>query len=91
MLPPDVSPRSRLAATLLAWFLGVFGAHRFYVGKTGTAVTMLLLTIAGAATVWIYGIGAVFLVAVGIWALVDFIIAIIGRMTDREGRTLQNW
>jgi hypothetical protein len=37
----DVSPKSRLATTLLAWFLGQFGAHRFYLGKIGTAIAML--------------------------------------------------
>ena len=38
---PNVSDKSRLVALLLAWFLGVFGAHRFYVGKAGTAVAMI--------------------------------------------------
>ena len=37
----DVSPKSRLVVTLLAWFLGCFGAHRFYLGKIGTAIAML--------------------------------------------------
>ena len=36
----DVSPKSRLATTLLAWFLGEFGAHRFYLGKIGTGIAM---------------------------------------------------
>lgn len=43
-------------AYLLAIFLGVFGAHRFYLGRTGSALVMLLLTITvlGVAitTVW---------------------------------------
>ena len=33
--------RAVSVALLLAWFLGVFGAHRFYVGKIGTAVAMI--------------------------------------------------
>ena len=45
-----ISSKSRLATTLLAFFLGSFGAHRFYLGKIGTAVTMLVLTIIGYAT-----------------------------------------
>lgn len=38
--------RKSLAVTYLLWFfLGAFGAHRFYLGKTGTAVAMLILTL----------------------------------------------
>jgi TM2 domain-containing membrane protein YozV len=89
-LAGDISSKSRLAATLLAWFLGVFGAHRFYVGRTGTAVVMLLLGIAGVATAWII-VGAPLLIAVGIWAFVDFIMAVTGRMRDNEGKLIQKW
>ena len=34
-------PRSRWRR-LLAWFLGIFGVHRFYVGKVGTGILMLV-------------------------------------------------
>ena len=37
-----ISPRSRLVALLLCFFLGCFGAHRFYVGKIGTGELMLV-------------------------------------------------
>ena len=46
------SPRSRTVAFLLAFFLGVFGAHRFYVGKTGTAV-LQLFTLGGFGVWWL--------------------------------------
>ena len=39
-----------LPAFLLAFFFGVFGAHRFYVGKTGTAI--LQLCTFGACGIW---------------------------------------
>lgn len=50
-LPSDVpSEKSRGAALALASLLGVFGAHRFYVGKTGTG--LLMLATLGGAGVW---------------------------------------
>ncbi len=44
--PPPATDRRILPAALLCFLLGVFGAHRFYVGKTGTAILMLF-TIGG--------------------------------------------
>ena len=90
-LAGDISPKSRLATTLLAFFLGEFGAHRFYIGKTETAIVMLLLGIVGLSTVWFFGFGIVLLIAVGIWAFVDFIVAVVGSMRDKDGKLIQKW
>ena len=46
----EISPKSRLVAVLLCFFLGVFGAHRFYVGKIGTGVLMLVTV--GGLGIW---------------------------------------
>jgi len=35
--------RSKLAAVLLAFFLGGFGIHKFYLGQTGWGIIYLLL------------------------------------------------
>ncbi len=45
-----ISSKSRLAAALLCFFLGCFGAHRFYVRKTGTAILMLVTL--GGVGIW---------------------------------------
>lgn len=51
---PNVKPRSdksRLVAILLAFFVGVLGVHRFYVGKIGTGILWLF-------TLGFLGVGA---------------------------------
>ena len=47
-----ISVSSRLIAFLLALFLGFLGAHRFYVGKIGTAVLMII-TVGGLGVWWL--------------------------------------
>ncbi len=42
----EKSPKSYVAAVLLCFFLGTLGIHRFYVGKIGTGILMLI-TIGG--------------------------------------------
>ena len=64
----DMSPKGFVPAILLCFFFGVFGVHRFYVGKIGTGI-LQLLTIGG----------------LGIWALVDFIMIVVGSFTDKDG------
>lgn len=50
--------KSRMVALLLAIFLGVLGAHRFYVGKIGTGV-LWLLTGGGLVIGWIFDVIAI--------------------------------
>ncbi len=45
-----ISPKSRLAALLLCWFFGMFGVHRFYVGKIGTGLLMIFTL--GGLGIW---------------------------------------
>jgi len=70
----EISPKSRLAVTLLAFFLGSLGIHRFYLGKIVTGILMIIT--AGG---------------LGIWTLIDFIMAVAGVMKDKEGRYIKKW
>lgn len=45
-----VSDKSRGIAFILALVLGIFGAHRFYVGKPGTAI--LMICTGGGLGIW---------------------------------------
>lgn len=46
-----VSPKLLLPAVLLCFFLGTLGIHRFYVGKIGTAIAMILTL--GGLGIWV--------------------------------------
>ncbi|MBA4386667.1 MAG: hypothetical protein C0404_01730 [Verrucomicrobia bacterium] len=70
----EVSDKKRLIVFLLCFFLGGFGVHRFYVGKTGTGVAQLL-TCGGLC----------------VWVLIDLIMIIMGKFTDKDGKVIDAW
>jgi TM2 domain-containing membrane protein YozV len=72
------SDKNALVALLLAILIGPLGIHRFYAGKTGSAIAMLIisLTIVG-------------LIVTSIWALVDIITIAFGSFTDAKGKKLK--
>ena len=69
------SEKSRLGALLFCLLLGVFGAHRFYVGKIGTGV-LIIFTLGGCF---------------GIWPLVDLVMIAIGSFRDQDGKRVYKW
>lgn len=78
--PSGVSSRKITPAVLLCFFVGVFGVHRFYAGKFGSGVAMLVLTLT------LFGV-----VITGIWALVDLITLAVGAFRDGDGRPIRDW
>ena len=69
--------KKSIGIVYLLWLLfGALGIHRFYLGKTRSALGMLVLTILGGSTLAVsigafISIGAFFLIALAVWLLVD--------------------
>ena len=61
----DANKKSVGASYLLWFFLGGFGAHRFYLDRSGTAVVQLLLLLLGWLPLFIGWF------VLGIWLIVD--------------------
>lgn len=66
-----VTDRNKYVAAALAFFIGTLGIHRFYLGRTGSGIAMLVMSIT-----------LVGLLVTGPWALVDMIRYLI--MSDRD-------
>lgn len=79
--------KSTALAYALWFFLGTVGAHRFYAGRTGSAVVMLVIFLISLPLCFIL-VGFVGVFAVLIWALVDaFLIA--GWIREHNSRLAQ--
>jgi TM2 domain-containing membrane protein YozV len=66
----EANKKSIVVAYLLWLFLGGAGGHRFYAGKTGSAVAQLLLLIFGILLTVVF-VGFLILIGLYIWVLVD--------------------
>jgi TM2 domain-containing membrane protein YozV len=79
--PPIAQPSAQaddrwLILLVLSIFLGGLGVDRFYVGKVGTGILKLLITICSLGTLcWI-------------WWIIDIILIATGKFTDSEGRAI---
>ena len=63
------SNRKQSILIMLSFFLGGFGADRFYLGQSELGIFKFLT-----------GGG------LGIWTIIDFALALFGKMKDREGK-----
>jgi TM2 domain-containing membrane protein YozV len=68
---PDAGDRNKYVAALIAFLIGPLGIHRFYLGRTGSGIAMILLS----CTI----VGLLLTVP---WAFIDMIRYLI--MSDRE-------
>ncbi|WP_042886322.1 TM2 domain-containing protein [Cupriavidus necator] len=69
MMLYDAQKKSVGVAYALWFFLGMFGAHRFYAGSNAIGFGQMALSILGFLVPW--GVGLFIFGAVSIWVLID--------------------
>lgn len=87
---PMGPPKSKATAALLAFFLGGFGAHNFYLGYSLRGGLQLGLWVLSLVTIF-FLIGGIGFFALGIWVFIEFILILMGSggyETDAFGRPL---
>lgn len=84
---PGYKQKSMLVAALVAFFLGAFGVHNFYLGNKHKGIAQLVTLVMGYATAIIL-IGIPVLLALHLWVFVEFILILTrsgGYGTDNNG------
>lgn len=84
---PQGRQKSKVVAAVLAFFLGGFGAHNFYLGYIGVACAQLAILLISIPLMFIV-VGFLTDAALSIWVLVEFIMILAGSSrfaTDANG------
>lgn len=77
------SSKSKIAAGLLAIFLGYLGIHNFYLGYTKRAVTQLLISLLLSWTI-------IAPIAIWVWTIVEAVKIFQGEIPDSDGNALSD-
>lgn len=76
--------KNKIVAAILAFFLGVFGAHKFYLGYNGAGAAMLLITLFS----WVLLFVPLFVIS--LIAFIEFIIYLVTPDAEFEERYVLN-
>ena len=85
------SNKSRLLTIILCLVLGFFGMHRFYVGKNKTGVLFSVFILIYLKFYKECDFVVILLLAVLGWTFLDFIMIILGKFRDKDGKNIINW
>lgn len=89
------SAKSKGVAAVLCFFLGWLGIHRFYAGKVGTGILMIVLNI--SAWIGVLAGSLIFMPFIGfvpeailvLWIIIDFIMILCGNFKDGNGKPIK--
>ena len=84
MMRYDANKKSMVVSYLLWFFLGMLGAHRFFLDQRNGAIAQLALFLVGLVTSFI-GVGIIILGGLAIWVIVDAFL-IPGWVTEHNNR-----
>lgn len=78
---PNMTSEKIIApALILCTLFGLFGAHRFYAGKPGSAIAQLLLTIS-----------MIGILISSVWVFIDWILILCGAFRDGDNAKITKW
>ncbi len=86
----QIVKKNKYIAAVLAFALGGLGIHRFYLGKSGPAISLMLITVFG----WLLvaaGVGWLIILGSYIWRIYDCIMILSGGFKDSDGKFVRNW
>lgn len=93
MNQPQVSNEKKITLLLLCWLVGIFGVHRFYIGKYRSGG--LQLACLGLAVLWgvleVKPLAAIPGIVLLLWWVIDVLLIIMGKFTDKEGKPVIDW
>lgn len=84
--PEDYKIKKKYIALILAYALGVFGIHNFYLGNNSKAIAQLLVTLIGSL---FFGIG---ICVTAVWVIVESVQILTDKIdSDSEGYKIQSF
>ena len=78
----DAEQKSRLTYILLGIFLGTWGVHNFYAGRTEPGIAQLVITLISIPLMFVFCIGLFTIWIPSVWAIVEIIVV------DRDGNNV---
>jgi TM2 domain-containing membrane protein YozV len=89
----QASSEKKLTVLLLCWLFGLFAVHRLYTGKYLTSgIQLLTVALVGVLALIKFEIIPGILIGIlGLWWIIDIMLIIMGKFTDKTGRKTEDW